>query len=125
VDHLYVNTTKFDVLNVGFDISFPEIPCGLLTIDAADETGISQKNAQFRVKKHKIDKGLNKVGHPLRQLPGNAIKTEDELLKKARAKNETSVCGNSKSLQQRVFFALCPTCLYRKLLRSWRARRML
>jgi hypothetical protein len=37
VDHLYVNTTKFDQLNAGFDISFPEIPCGLLTLEAAGE----------------------------------------------------------------------------------------
>jgi hypothetical protein len=45
------------------------------------------------VKKHKIDRNYNKIGSPKRQQPGNAIKTEDELLKTAREKNETKPCG--------------------------------
>lgn len=107
VDHLYVNTTKFEKMTVGFDISFPEVPCGLLTIDAADETGITQRDATFRVKKHKIDRDFRKLSDARRLVPGNGIRSEDELLKIARYKNET-MCGNCYGAGKRG--DCCNTC---------------
>jgi hypothetical protein len=39
VDHLYVNTSRSNTLQVDFDFSFPEIACSLLSLDAFDDSG--------------------------------------------------------------------------------------
>ena len=43
VDHLYVNTTRVGDIKVQFDISFHEVPCNLISLDALDDIGIPQK----------------------------------------------------------------------------------
>ena len=59
VDHLYVNTTKVDKIRVTFDVSFHEIPCNLISIDAFDDLGIPQKDIYHEVYKHKITANEN------------------------------------------------------------------
>jgi hypothetical protein len=54
VDHLYVNTTRAEKLSVKFDFTFPNIPCNILTIDAADELGMKQEHAVHAIYKHSI-----------------------------------------------------------------------
>eukprot|EP01036_Dinobryon_divergens_P034522 gene34522-44618_t len=65
VDHLYVNTTRSNTLQVDFDFSFPEVACSLLSLDAFDDTGTSMKDAE---------------GFPQRQLElGNTLQSEKQL----------------------------------------------
>ena len=54
VDHLYVNTTQISNLRLTFDISFHEIPCQLISIDAYDDLGVPQKDIYHEIYKHKI-----------------------------------------------------------------------
>lgn len=56
MDHLYVNTTRANTLQVDFDVSFPEIACSLLALDAFDDTGESIKDAVHEIYKHKLTK---------------------------------------------------------------------
>lgn len=78
VDHLYVNTTRTDKLKVDFDISFPEVPCNLLSLDAADDTGMPQKDAVHEIYKHKITSG-KRVGVAERAELGDTLQTEKQL----------------------------------------------
>lgn len=39
VDHLYVNTTRGDPVKASFDLTFPNVACGLLSVDVTDDTG--------------------------------------------------------------------------------------
>ena len=101
VDHLYVNTTRTEKLKVDFDISFPEIPCNLLSLDAMDDTGSSQRDAVHEIYKHKISYG-NKVGVAERAELGNTLQTEKQLeelsqqdTKKLQViKEQIGACGN-------------------------------
>lgn len=93
---MFVNTTRSSKLKVSFDFSFPEISCNLLSIDAVDETGVSQKDAVHEIYKHRLSPQGEKLGFPEPQTLGETIRTEDELLVVARKKNETRAneCGN-------------------------------
>lgn len=62
VDHLYVNSTRADRLKVNFDLSFPQISCNLLALDAVDESGIPQKDVLHDIYKHKITASGEAVG---------------------------------------------------------------
>ena len=69
-DELHVNTTLAQDLKVRFDISFPEVPCNLLAIDAVDEGGFHQKHALFQVYKHRLSKAGGKA-------PGASVEKVD------------------------------------------------
>lgn len=42
IDRLSVDTTRSEKLKINFDITFPHIPCSLLSIDAMDVSGAHQ-----------------------------------------------------------------------------------
>jgi hypothetical protein len=54
VDHLYVNTTRVDNLKATFDVTFHEIPCNLLSVDALDDLGMPQEDVKHKMFKHKV-----------------------------------------------------------------------
>jgi hypothetical protein len=102
VDHLSVNTTRTTSLKVSFDISFPEIACNLVSLNAVDDTGLEQKDAVYIVYKHKLSKSGRKEGLPELTSSSEAILSESELEKLATEyaeKNRISEtnkieCGN-------------------------------
>eukprot|EP01032_Pedospumella_encystans_P023175 gene23175-26239_t len=106
VDHLYVNGTRTNKLHVDFDISFHDIPCNLLSVDAMDDTGVPQKDAVHEIYKHKLSVAGEKQGFPERQELGNTVRTEAELedLVKSQSadlvkqgailKEQIGACGN-------------------------------
>ena len=62
-EKVHVNATSPRGLDVEFDISLPQVPCSLLSIDANDPTGQSQSlhlDRKHHVWKHRIE--LNKRG---------------------------------------------------------------
>ena len=46
VDRLIVNSTHGEHLRVAFDVTFPHIPCDLLSLDALDTAGQPQVRSQ-------------------------------------------------------------------------------
>lgn len=102
VDHLYVNTTRADKLRVSFDFSFPEVSCSLLSIDAVDETGLSQKDAVYEIFKHRLSKDGEQIGDPQEHVLGNVL-TEQHIVDMAKndpniivspSDEEVDKCGN-------------------------------
>ena len=102
MDHLYVNTTRSNKLRVDFDISFPELSCNLLSLDAFDDTGSPMKDAIHEIYKHRLSKSGEKEGHPQRQELGNTLQTEKQLENEAKKHAESKkdkekeriICGN-------------------------------
>lgn len=80
IDHMYVNATRAGKLKVSFDISFPEIACNLLSLDAVDETGVTQKDAIVEIYKHKLNKEGEKEGEAeLHMTLGDTVLSEEQL----------------------------------------------
>mmetsp|Transcript_18496 Transcript_18496/g.25450 ORF Transcript_18496/g.25450 Transcript_18496/m.25450 type:complete len:406 (-) Transcript_18496:139-1356(-) len=60
LDHVHVNATTPDGLEMEFDVTFPNVRCALLSIDAADPTGQAQSlhiDRKHRVWKHRLRDG--------------------------------------------------------------------
>lgn len=85
VDHLYVNTTRSSTLKVSIDVSFPDIPCKLLSLDVVDDAGASQINAHHQVFKHRLSPAGEREGEPEKEgVLGETLTSEEtmeELLK--------------------------------------------
>jgi hypothetical protein len=99
VDHLHVNTTMAPTIKASFDLTFPEVPCGLLTIDAVDETGEPQGHALHEVFKHRIDSSGNKSGGPKQHRIGEALRSAEDVdeLAKVHFKHLTSVREHART----------------------------
>jgi len=54
VDRLIVNSTHGEHLRVAFDVTFPHIPCDLLSLDALDTAGQPQVGVEHRVSKQQL-----------------------------------------------------------------------
>lgn len=97
-----MNTTRSNSLTIDFDLSFPNIPCNLLSVDAVDDRGIPQVDAVHELYKHKLTTTGEKHGNPEQISLGDSVKSEAELEKlikesNARAeviKEKIGKCGN-------------------------------
>ena len=73
VDHLYVDVSRGEKLRINFDMSFPHIPCSLLSLDAMDVSSSHQLDVSHHIKKKRIDQYGREVGdeilHTLTQQP--------------------------------------------------------
>jgi len=98
VDHLFVNTESNSTsVMVSFDLSFPIIPCDLLSIDAVDDMGLAQPMLSSEIYKHKIDKEGKKIGDAKPHAVGNSIRTEEEVKALAKLPDVSpseANCGN-------------------------------
>lgn len=54
VHNLHVDTIRGEKLRINFDVSFPRIPCSLLSLDAMDVSGNHQLDVDHDIKKKKI-----------------------------------------------------------------------
>lgn len=79
VDHLYVNTTRADSLHVNFDISFHEIPCKMLSLDAVDDAGALQHDTAHEIFKHRLSPEGKQEGEPEMHSLGTSIMSESHL----------------------------------------------
>ena len=81
VDHLYVNTSHYGHVKVDFDISFPRIPCKLLSLDSFDESGAPQKNIRQHVYKHKLNQFgmMDTTTQREEVVGGETVRTEKEM----------------------------------------------
>jgi endoplasmic reticulum-Golgi intermediate compartment protein 3 len=97
IDYLYVNSTRSQNLHVSFDLSFPEVPCNLLSIDAVDDMGMVQEDVVSEIYKHRLDNNGDQVGEKMPHILGNSIRTEEELKELSKlphADDKYNECGN-------------------------------
>ena len=62
VDHLFVDVSRGEKLRIHFDVTFPHIPCSLLSLDAMDVSGSHQLDVSHHIKKKPLDELGNAVG---------------------------------------------------------------
>jgi len=82
VSSVHVNATSPTGLQMEIDITIPNIPCALLSIEAEDPTGQPQSlhiDKTHRMFKHRLDKEGNQVGRRSKFEFGDTMKEEDEL----------------------------------------------
>jgi hypothetical protein len=111
-----VNTTRANSLTIDFDLSFPNIACNLLSVDAVDDRGIPQEDAVHELYKHKLSKFGVKEGSPEQASLGDSVRSEadlEQLIKKnaERAeviKQQIGKCGNCYGAGQPG--ECCQTC---------------
>eukprot|EP00605_Chrysophyceae_sp_TOSAG23-4_P002248 GSChrysophyteH1.ASY1.ANO1.2492.1 assembled CDS len=104
IDYLYVDSRRSQNLHVSFDFSFPEVPCGLLTIEAMDDMNeVQEKLEGTEIYKHRLDILGNKAGDTERHELGDALKkkpkendfAQDEKRNEALVIDQSDVlCGN-------------------------------
>lgn len=100
---------------IDFDLSFPDLSCNLLSVDAVDDTGLSMTDAVHEVYKHKLTPIGAKFGFPQRQELGNTVRTEKELAElvqqaaeQAKLHDQIGSCGNCYGAGTRG--QCCNTC---------------
>lgn len=115
MDHLYVNTTRSGTLRVDFDLSFTDVSCSLLSMDAFDETGIQQTDAVTEVFKRSISATGESLGQAVKHELGETLLREDQLkaLVEERANRQLIVaekpaCGDCYG--SRPATVCCNTC---------------
>eukprot|EP00981_Chlorochromonas_danica_P012319 scaffold4815_cov184-Ochromonas_danica.AAC.7 len=102
VDKLYVNTTRSTDLTIDFDVSFTNIACNMLAVDAFDDKGLAQIDANHEIYKHRLSPLGSKVGEAEQTELGNTLLTEAQLetinkeseAVKASAAARIGQCGN-------------------------------
>jgi len=81
-NNVHVNATTPVGVEVEFDVTFPSVPCALLSIDANDPMGQRQSlhiDRTHRVWKHRLDEDGNMKGHRTKFELGNTLQNEDHL----------------------------------------------
>jgi len=77
VDHLVVDVSRGEKLRINFDITFPHIPCSLLSLDAMDVAGAHQLDVDHHIIKRPLDKFGNVIGQGEKHELGHTLKEED------------------------------------------------
>lgn len=81
-DRVHVNATSPAGLELEFDVTFPSVPCALLSVDANDPTGQPQSlhiDREHHVWKHRMDKNGKIIGKRSKFELGNTLHTEAHL----------------------------------------------
>lgn len=113
VDHVYVDTNTHDILRINFNITFPHIPCNLLSLDAMDISGAQQININHHVFKRAINSDgayiSDEVLHELHETVQNETLQSDAIARIEEpgycgscygAGNEGQCCNTCTSVQE-------------------------
>jgi len=77
VDHLFVDVSRGEKLRINFDVTFPHIPCTLLSLDAMDVSGSHQLDVSHHIVKTPLDKFGAVVGQEVKHELGNTLQEKD------------------------------------------------
>ncbi|KAA0157475.1 hypothetical protein FNF27_00640 [Cafeteria roenbergensis] len=84
-----VNHHRNEQLKISFDISFPSVPCSMVSIDSQDVTGQRHENVLHNIFKRRVDASGVAVGRADAHSLGGTVTTGDQLLEeKTRAMKE-------------------------------------
>lgn len=95
-NELYVDTDIDGSLEITVNVSFPEVPCDLMSLDAVDSFGEFQSDMDKKTVKHRIDRNMNIIerAEELVNLKSVATVPRDE---NGNAKPECSSCHGAES----------------------------
>lgn len=108
VDHLYVNTSRSATVKVSLDVSFPEIPCKMLSLDVVDDAGASQLGTFSQLFKHRLTARGERLGEPLLNEGGSSLTSEDTLERLLREHEEKT--GVKVTLDKQLSVGDCGNC---------------
>jgi len=77
VDHLFVDVSKGEKLQINFDVTFQRIPCSLLSVDAMDVSGSHQLDVSHHIKKQSLDVDGKPLGIEVKQELGHSLKEHE------------------------------------------------
>mmetsp|Transcript_21768 Transcript_21768/g.32260 ORF Transcript_21768/g.32260 Transcript_21768/m.32260 type:complete len:405 (-) Transcript_21768:106-1320(-) len=81
-ERAHVNATTPNGIEMEFDVTFPSVPCALLSIDSNDPMGQQQSmhiDQEHRVWKHRVDKDGKLIGKKSKFELGNTLQEEKHL----------------------------------------------
>ncbi|WWD16541.1 hypothetical protein CI109_100968 [Kwoniella shandongensis] len=84
---IMVDRSRGEKLVIEFDVSFPRVPCYLLSLDVMDISGEHQTELEHHITK----KRLSKDGHVLESIEGGQLKGDVE---RANLKQDPNYCGS-------------------------------
>mmetsp|Transcript_37759 Transcript_37759/g.43126 ORF Transcript_37759/g.43126 Transcript_37759/m.43126 type:complete len:418 (+) Transcript_37759:45-1298(+) len=93
IERVHANETFSKGLEIEFDITLHEVPCAILSIDAADPTGQAQSlhlDTDHHVWKHRMSKDGRLIGHRSKLELGSSLMDEEMLLEKLQNESATS-----------------------------------
>jgi len=76
-DHLFVDISRGAKLQINFDVTFPRIPCTLLSVDAMDVSGSHQLDVTHHISKKSLDKSGQPLGVEVKQELGHSLKENE------------------------------------------------
>lgn len=106
VEHMEVDPIRGAKMRINFDITFPDVPCAGISLDAMDASGQHQEDILHDVFKRRIDAGGNAVGHGERGELKKTVTTREALLKE---KQRAIADGRTGSVSQAVLTG-CGDC---------------
>mmetsp|Transcript_38303 Transcript_38303/g.48319 ORF Transcript_38303/g.48319 Transcript_38303/m.48319 type:complete len:403 (-) Transcript_38303:258-1466(-) len=97
VDHLFVNSSSGQALPISFNITFPSVPCELISVDVEDASGKSQEDVTHSIFKLDVDT----KGRPVGKLKkhgdlGDTLNSEDDLVNHDAVKSKKFVVHHGR-----------------------------
>lgn len=80
VDTLFVDKTRGEQMLVNFDLTFPRVPCAMISIGVMDASGHQQRDIQDNVYKKRLQPDGTPFGPSRKNEVGNTIATDPALL---------------------------------------------
>jgi len=105
LEKVHVNATTSKGLEMEFDITFPKIPCALLSISAEDPTGQQQSlhiDTKHRLWKHRLTKDGELIGHRSKIELGNTLQSEGHVEEYATNRKIQFVKDKQQQLQRQA-----------------------
>lgn len=87
IEHMEVDDMRGNhmEMRVNFDITFPNLPCGMVSLDAMDASGSHSLDVIHNVFKKRLDKQGSSIGDSKREEKGTVRNAQDLVKEKQRA----------------------------------------
>lgn len=111
LDHMFVDTNPTSSLRVNFDITFPNVPCSLLSVDSQDISGERHEDITHHIKKFKLTHTGDETGdHDVHEF-GDHLESHEVTHNgtDGREDRPADYCGSCYGAEQEEG-ACCNTC---------------
>lgn len=101
IEHMEVDPIRNGKFRVNFDVTFPRMPCAIVSLDAMDSSGQHQLDILHNVFKRRLDAEGNPISDGEREGSLKTVRTRDDLVKEkqraiaqGRSNEGITGCGN-------------------------------
>ncbi|KAK9686986.1 ER-derived vesicles protein erv46 [Basidiobolus ranarum] len=106
---LLVDKSRKEQLGINFNVTFPKLPCYLLSLDVMDISGAHQENINHDIYKVRLDPSGNEISKDKEYELGEKAKKAKSAFESAQADAETPYCGSCYGAEETPD-ACCNTC---------------